>query len=244
MSPIGDYTKEPAMTLRNRPRILASAFLIALLAARHARADPTAAPTPEPARLHGPEAPDGQFPSHVFQLDAHAPKRAQIGFTFGLSQPILAHGFNAAIDVRYGRLVLTYSHGQGLDVTPALSSNERAAGMTLQEPFTTGGGAGIVLIDELWILADVKVHHFVADTPVDHRTYTNVTVGVELGWRFFVWKGFNIDLVARYWPQVYSSAGQGITLHDANGRPFLHHPMAQGIDGFVPNVLLGWAFDL
>jgi hypothetical protein len=228
------------------PRLAVSLMaLVSTIAALGGRAlaEEALASSP-PARAHGPEAPDDQFPSHVFRLEAHQPQRVQLGFDFGLNQPILMHGFNAAVDVRYKRLVLTYSHGQGLDSTWALSDSEKAAGMTLREPYTTGGGIGVVLIDELWVLADFKVHHFEADTPLDHAAYTNVTIGGEIGWRYFIWKGFNVALVARYWPNVYSSAGSGITLHDASGRPFFHEPMQQGYGGFFGNVLVGWAFDL
>jgi len=199
--------------------------------------------TPQ-ARAHGPEAPDDQFPSHVFELEARAPKRVQLGFNFGLSQPILTHGFNAAVEVRYRRLVLTYSHGQGLDYTPFESDAERNAGAKLALPWTTGGGVGIVLIDELWLLADLKVHHFEVDTGVDHASYSTVTLGGELGWRFFVWKGFNLAFVARYWPNVYSTSGSGVIIHDAKGKPFVDPPAQQGYSGLLANILVGWAFDL
>jgi hypothetical protein len=168
----------------------------------------------------------------------------QLGFNYGLSQPILMHGFNAAAELRYGRLMLTYSHGQGLDYARFESAAEKSAGARLGLPWTTGGGVGVVLVDELWLLADVKVHHFQVDTPVDHAEYSTMTVGGELGWRFFVWKGFNVALVARYWPNVYSSAGSGVVLHDANGKPFVDPAAQQGSSGLLANVLVGWAFDL
>jgi hypothetical protein len=206
------------------------------------RADPERT-CPGPTRLHGPSAPASQFPSHVFQLAAHQPERVQLAFHYGLVQPILLHGFNAAVDVRYRRMVLTYSHGQGLDATRFESPSEKSAGMTLHEPWTTGGGAGILLIDELWVLADFKVHRLEAETASDRATYTNVTVGVELGYRYFLWKGLNVGLVARYWPNVYSSAGHGVTLHDPSGKAFVHEPLEQGYKGFFANVLLGWAFE-
>jgi len=222
------------------------ALACALVATAQADAGPSV-PAPArvaSARLHGPQAPAAQFPSHVFRLAARQPPSVQLAFHYGLLQPIVMHGFNAAVDVRYKRLVLTYSHGQGLDATRFESASEQAAGMTLLEPWTTGGGVGVLLIDELWILADVKVHRFAAATEVDSATYTNVTVGLELGWRFFLWKGFNIGLVVRYWPNVYSSAGSGVTLHDASGKAFVHEPMQQGQSGVFGNALLGWAFDL
>ena len=197
-----------------------------------------------PIRAHGPDAPDGQFPSHIFQWEAHAPHRVQIGFNYGLSQPLLTHGFNAAVDVRYKRLVATYSHGQGLDYARFETDREKTAGAAVKLPWTTGGGVGVLLIDELWILADFKVHHFLVDTAVDHLAYSTVTIGAELGWRYFVWKGFNVALVARYWPNVYSTSGKGVTLHDQSGTAFLDPPEKQGDAGFLANVLIGWAFNL
>jgi hypothetical protein len=229
----------------HRPFVLLLVASISIVLGWRGRAFALEPPaSPPPPRAHGPEAPDDQFPSHVFRLEAHQPRRVQLGFDFGLTQPILLHGFNAAVDVRFKRVILTYSHGQGLDATPFLGSTEKAAGMTLREPYSTGGGVGVLLIDELWVLADFKVHHFEADTALDRQTYTNVTIGGEIGWRYFVWKGFNVALVARYWPNVYSTAGRGITMRDATGKPFFHEPLQQGYDGLFGNVLVGWAFDL
>jgi hypothetical protein len=229
--------------LRSVVPIAILAIFLGALTSRSARADdgPQAATA---ARAHGPQAPDDQFPSHVFQWQAHAPQRVQLGFTYGLSQPILAHGFNAAVEVRYKRLVATYSHGQGLDYARFETSQEKANAVAVKLPWTTGGGIGVLLIDELWVLADFKVHRFDVDTAVDHLSYTTVTLGAELGWRYFIWKGFNVALVARYWPNVYSSAGRGVTLHDQNGRTFVDPPAQQGYSGLLANVLVGWAFDL
>ncbi len=217
--------------------VLSFAFVVAFvsLTVTPARADVVA---------HGPEAPASKFPSHELQLAAHQPERLQLAFHWGHSQPILLHGFNAAADVRYKRLVLTYSHGVGLDTTSLLNATERNAGMTLHEPWTTGGGVGILLVDELWVLVDLKVHHFEAETRLERRSYTNVTLGGEIGWRYFLWKGLNVGVVARYWPQIHSSAGNGVAMHDASGKTFVHAPQQQGYGGFFGNVLLGWAFDL
>jgi hypothetical protein len=66
------------------------------------------------------------------------------------------------VDVRYKRLLLTYSHGAGLDVSSLANATEKAAGMVIREPWTTGGGVGAILVDELWVLADLKAHHFEA----------------------------------------------------------------------------------
>lgn len=217
--------------------VVAALISCALLGARPARAETT--PTG-----HGPGAPGDQFPSHRFQLAPHEPPGVQLAFNYGLLQPLVLHGFNAAVEVRYRRLVATYSHGQGLDFTRFDTADEKAAGATVRVPWSTGGGVGVLLIDELWILADFKVHRFSVDTAADHAAYTVVTVGAELGWRFFLWKGLNVALVARYWPNVYSTAGKGVTLHRPTGEAFIDPPAQQGYSGLFANVLVGWAFDL
>lgn len=193
---------------------------------------------------HGPSGPDDQFPSHHFQLSPHQPRGVQLAFNYGLSQPILLHGFNAAVEVRYRRFLATYSRGQGLDYARFETADEMGAGAAVKMPWTTGGGVGLLLIDELWVLADVKAHRFSIDTAADHAGYTVITLGAELGWRYFIWKGFNVALVARYWPNVYSTAGKGVTLHRTNGETFIDPPAQQGAAGFLANVLVGWAFDL
>jgi hypothetical protein len=196
------------------------------------------------APAHGPSAPDDQFPSHRFTLAAHAPERVQLAMHYGLLQPVLLHGFNAAVDVRWRRLVFTYSHGAGLDVTSTIDSTEQKAGMTLREPWTTGGGLGVLLLDELWVLADLKVHHFEPEVGAQRASYETITVGGEIGWRFFVWKGFNIAVVGRYWPNVWSSAQGGVTFKTPGGQTFVHEPAQQGNAGLFANVLVGWAFGL
>jgi hypothetical protein len=59
--------------------------LVEPIPAEVARAPDVSPQVVEPLRAHGPDAPDGQFPSQVFQWEAHAPRRMQIAFTYGLS---------------------------------------------------------------------------------------------------------------------------------------------------------------
>jgi hypothetical protein len=195
---------------------------------------------------HGPAAGSDQFPSHELQL---APRRplAQLGFHYGLLQPILTRGFNAAIDVRLGRLVLSYSHGQGLEVSRApgvLTAAEDAAGMRLTMPYSTGGGIGITLFDELYTMADVKLHRFEAYAGGELARYTTVTVGAEIGWRWFLWKGLHVTPVIRFWPNVWDDApAGGVMVATATGT-LAHAPAQQGASGLFANVLVGWAFDV
>jgi hypothetical protein len=193
---------------------------------------------------HGPTATQAAFPSHNFALAPHTAEN-QLGFTFGLNQPLLAHGFNAAVEYRRGRWIATYSHGQGLDVTNlALNDSERAAGMHLNMPYTTGGGVGIVLLDELYVLADVKLHHYEAYAGAGLAHYSTMTVGGEVGWRFYIWKGLHVTPVLRYWPNVWDDAPAGGVMVPTPTGTIVHKPAQQGYGGWFPNVLVGWSFEL
>ncbi len=192
---------------------------------------------------HGPAAPGDAF-AHRFQLRAHQPDRPQIAFHFGLLQPLLLRGFNAAVDLRWGRFIATYSHGQGLDVDLApgtLTDAETQAGLEIFLPYSTGFGVGAVLFDELYALIDFKLHSYSLRLNDSQLSYQTITVGAELGYRLFLWKGLHVAPVLRFWPNVWSSL--------ENGRLFLgpdiqHEALKQGFGGFFMNVLVGWAFEV
>lgn len=192
-------------------------------------------------------ADDGRsgFPSHEFSLAPHVVSSPHLAVHFGLVQPLLLHGFNAAIDLRYDRFIFSYSHGVALhfDLLPgALTPEEDAAGVTLFAPFSTGFGVGMLLIDELYVMADFKLHHIhaaVGDGEV--ASYTTVTIGAEIGWRFFIWDGFFVSPVLRYWPNVWDSAPDGGVLLSNGMR---HEPISQGTSGFFGNLLVGYDFEL
>lgn len=198
-----------------------------------------------PKRGHGPTAPGKGF-GHRFQLRAHMPDRAQLSFHFGLIQPILLQGFNAAVDVRYKRFIATYSHGHGLHVDRApgvRSEAEVDAGVKVFEPYTTGFGVGLTIIDELYMLADFKLHGFEVTHDGAVSRYQTITVGGEIGYRLFLWKGLHIAPVIRYWPTVWTSLPDRTLVLDEDAA--LEHSMVrQGLSGLFFNVLVGWSFSL
>ncbi|MBX2801272.1 MAG: hypothetical protein KTR31_26580 [Myxococcales bacterium] len=170
----------------------------------------------------------------------------QVSVHAGLIQPVLLRGFNAAADVRYKRLVLTYSHGEGLDLTRTpgvLPEAQRDAGVRVRMPWTTGFGVGAQVVDELQVLVDFKAHRFEVDTGLDPASYTTLTVGAEVGYRLFVWEGLFVHPVVRFWPNVWTSQPAGFALETEAGA-FRHDPLSQGVGGLFGNVLLGWAFDV
>lgn len=192
------------------------------------------------ADLHGPSAPANRF-AHRFRLEAHTPL-LQLSAHAGLLQPILLRGFNAALDVRVRRFVLSYSHGEGLEgleALGALTPTAQSRGATLSMPFSTGGGIGVTLIDELYVLLDVKFHRFALVDGDQRFEYSTLTLGGEVGYRLFLWKGAHLALAVRYWPNVWSSIPNGAAVRGEN-----HRAAEQGFHGLFANVLFGWAFDV
>lgn len=196
----------------------------------------------EPVRDgHGQHAAMSKFLSHQFQLAPHVHPQPELSMHFGLSQPSLFHGANVALDVRFHRFLLSYSHGAALNLnaTPSagLSKRDRDAGVSLYTPWTTGGGFGVILLDELYLMVDLKVHRFEAALRDDQVKYTTVSVGGELGYRLFLWRGLFAQAALRYWPNVYSSLKSDkaqLGTHTHHAKDF----------GFFGNVMLGWAFDV
>jgi hypothetical protein len=176
---------------------------------------------------------------------AVADPETELGFHFGLVQPTLMRGFNAAVELRHERWIATYSHGQGLEaskIAGTLTDAEDAADMRLMLRYSTGGGVGYRLWRDLYVLADVKLHHYEAYAGAGLAEYSTVTVGGELGWRFMVWRGLHVTPVLRFWPNVWDSGD--VMVPTANGDVLRHEPAKQGVGGVFANVLVGWTFDV
>ncbi len=200
-----------------------------------------AARQPKPRDEHAYHAPVTAFPSHQFQLAPRWHETPQLALHFGLLQPIALQGFNAAIDVRWGPMLASYSHGQGLNYSAngglGLGRDDKAADLGLRSPWTTGGGIGVVLLDELYVMADFKVHRYEATLGDKSAAYTTVSVGGELGYRLFAWRGLFLQSMLRYWPNVYTS----LPSDQVKLGNYTHQ--AKNLNLFV-NLSLGWAFEV
>lgn len=212
-------------------------------------AAPSAEPGPKsqttatsvPRDAHAYQASYTTFPSHRFRAAPRWHEAPELSVHFGLIQPLLLGGFNAAMDLRWGPILATYSHGQGLDYSArdgiGLTGSDREAGLELRSPWTTGGGIGVVLVDELWALVDFKAHRYEATLADDHAAYTTVSIGGELGYRLFAWRGLFVQTMVRYWPNVYTSLPEGqVKLGN-------HTHQATNLNFFV-NLAAGWAFEI
>lgn len=181
------------------------------------------------------------FPSHDFRVAPRWHERPEVSVHFGLLQPVALEGFNAAMDLRWGPLLASYSHGQGLNYGAngglGLDAADKAVGLELRSPWTTGGGVGVILLDELWVMVDVKAHRYEATLNEEHAAYTTVSVGGELGYRLFAWRGLFLQSMLRYWPNVHTS----LSSDEVKLGNYTHR--AKNLNLFV-NLSLGWAFEI
>lgn len=190
------------------------------------------------------------FPSHHFQWRAHTPEALQLSFNFGLVQLELG-GLNLSFELRWKRLWVAYQHGMWLTLNRldaiglsslGMSRAERDQRLHMYLPYSTGFGAGILLVDELWLGAELTVSRFEVGAPGGAAArYTTLSIGAVIGWRFFVWRGLYAGLYVRYWPTLSSTLGRaGVALSSERG-PVVHTAHAFN---FYPNMSLGYAFDL
>jgi hypothetical protein len=232
---------------------LASAFMIACWAQNSAAQtappnDSASAKQPAPGSpsisetAHGPNS--SAFPSHHFQFAPHSPERVQLGVNFGLVQLAL-HGVNVALELRYKRLWLEYSHGEALTLNhlpSTLTAAERAQNLHVYVPYTTGFGVGATVLDELWVGMEFKLHRYeVSNGAGFEKSYETASIGPVVGYKLFIWRGLYTDLYARYWPNVASTLKHGEVSYAGPEGERTHEAHDWGL---FANASLGWAFDL
>jgi hypothetical protein len=204
----------------------------------------TVAPPAEPIaeEHHGPSS--NRFPSHDFQWAPHSAK-GQVDINFGLLQLVLG-GLNVAIELRYRRLWLEYSHGMDLTLNnvPGLTmtQTERSENLHIFMPYTTGFGVGLTILDELWFGFEFKTHRYEVNAPGGPVAYYQTfSMGPVLGYKFFIFRGLYLNAYFRYWPNVASSLDNGqVALTGTNGT-VMHSAHDFNVFG---NFALGYAFDL
>jgi hypothetical protein len=163
----------------------------------------------------------------------------------GLMQWVAWGGGNIAAQLKFGHWVAEYSHGQALQLERlgglGLTADERAAGVSVGMPWTTGGGFGYQLTPELHVLIELKLHRYrVADDFGQELEYTSFTVGPGIFYDLYLYKGLFVQPNLRWWPTVASSFDSGSTLTADDGSTY--RPVRHDLMPFV-NVNIGWTFD-
>jgi hypothetical protein len=187
----------------------------------------------------------------------------KVNVLFGLTQPLLAKGFNVEGNYIHNRLIFDYSHGVSLDFSGTSATKElRRQHVAVHLPWTTGFGIGYRLKEWLNVRIEPKWHRFElyydGETQnVDSKIISYDTFSLGLGlygaYRPFKHKenflsGLLISPSVRYWPAVSS------TLKDDNFTYRNKHTndterletLDPGI-GFTPlvvNISVGYSFSV
>jgi hypothetical protein len=162
----------------------------------------------------------------------------------GLAQWTLFGGGNVAGQLKFGRAVVEYSHGQGLRLDQAaafgLTKSERDAGVDLALVWTTGGGVGVQITPNLHVLVEVKAHRYEArGADANTLRYTTYTVGPGVFYDLYLYKGLFLQPSLRWWPTVASTydGDRSLTGADGTSRRHARHDLMP-----FPNVSIGWTF--
>jgi hypothetical protein len=187
----------------------------------------------------------------------------KINVLFGLSQPLLCHGFNTEFNYIHKRLIIDFSTGVLLEFKGnTLPRALREQGVDLHMPWTTGFGLGYRLTEWLNIRIEPKWHRFEyyyddeSKYPASEITsYNTFTLGLGVYGCYQPFKkkesflkGITIAPSIRYWPTVASSLkGNQFTYADqrtgANETIKTYGP-GIGLTPLVINISVGYSFHL
>lgn len=223
------------------------ACLMAAAGAQPAPAEPTAAAataiTAEPAAGDASSPAAGAAPAEVAppRLD---PYRTRPSVMLGLGQWIVFGGGNVAAQLKRGRFVFEYSHGQALDfsrISFSQTSAENDAGVEVTAPWTTGGGFGYQITPKLHVLLELKAHHYqVRDVAGGKTEYTTFTAGPGIFYDFYLTRNLFLQPNLRWWPTIASTYDREASLMAEDGGTYKHE--RHDLPPFV-NMNLGWTFD-
>ena len=163
----------------------------------------------------------------------------------GLIQWTAFGGGNIAGQLKAGRFVVEYSHGQALKLDRVaalgLTSEERDAGVGVAMTWTTGGGFGVQITPHLHVLVEAKAHRYEITGANANQSldYTTFTVGPGVFYDLYLYKGLFVQPVIRWWPTIASTYDGKGTLSRADGTTYRHE--RHDLLPFV-NVNVGYTF--
>src|SRR5450432_396850 len=145
---------------------------------------------------------------------------------FGLSQPVLCHGFNFEFNYIHKRIIFDFSQGVFLEFKGNALPNElRNQGVDLHMPWTVGFGVGYRISEWLNLRVEPKWHRFEFYYDNENKyqsnqitSYNTFTLGLGLYGSYQPFKkkenllkGITIAPSIRYWPTVASTKKNNFT---------------------------------
>jgi hypothetical protein len=186
----------------------------------------------------------------------------KVNLLFGLSQPIVAHGFNFEINYVHDRFIFDFSQGVGLTFSGnAIPASLRQQGLEMHMPWTTGFGVGYRITDWINLRVEPKWHRFEFNytngpqqTGNEITSYNTVTLGLGLYGCYLPFKkktnflkGIMISPSLRYWPTVNSTLkGNSFSYYNKNMESMqqvkTYGPGIQ-LSPWIVNVSIGYSFE-
>jgi hypothetical protein len=139
---------------------------------------------------------------------------------FGLSQPLVAHGFNVEFNYVHSRFIFDFSTGMSLSFTGnTLPASLQEQIVEVHMPWTTGVGIGYRFTDWINLRIEPKWHRFEFNyqngsqsVSNEITSYNTVTLGLGLYGCYLPFKkktnalkGIMISPSVRYWPTLTST---------------------------------------
>jgi hypothetical protein len=162
----------------------------------------------------------------IFQIGVKAQDwqtEKRFNVLFGLSQPLVAHGFNVELNYVHNRFIFDFSQGVGLTFSGnAIPASLQQQGVEVHMPWTTGFGIGYRFTDWINLRIEPKWHLFEFNyengqqlTSNEITSYNTVTLGLGLYGCYLPFKkktnslkGIMISPSVRYWPTVNSTLSE------------------------------------
>lgn len=170
-----------------------------------------------------------------------------LSFHFGLHQALADGNFDAASDLRVGRLVMTLGDGKVLAVArrpSALTLEVDEEALRIVSPISAGAQVGVDFGHGAFAAVDAKLHSTDLFIGTESTRYRALTAGAAVGWRYRVWRDLTITTSMRYWPQVWDDAPDaGAEVRTASGEVRRHLALDVHEAGFLASVLVGWSWD-
>jgi hypothetical protein len=197
--------------------------------------------------------------THLFAQNNSPLLDTRVNVLFGLNQPLL-NGFNAEVNLFYKRLAFDYSHGISLNLDNSLlDATNKALGLDVHIPWTTGFGVGYRFNDWFNLRAEPKWHKFELYHQGDAQTEANriaayttfsLGIGAYANLRPFkkqdnFLKGIMVAPSIRWWPRVASSLDNNQLEFQSRtqNQRVTHEAMQVGISNtpLIVNISIGYS---
>jgi hypothetical protein len=186
----------------------------------------------------------------------------RVNILFGLSQPVIAHGFNVEFNYVNDRFIFDFSTGVDLSFSGnTLPASLQQQGVEVHMPWTTGIGIGYRLTDWINLRVEPKWHRFEFNyqneqqsTSNEITSYNTVTLGLGLYgcWLPFkkkanALKGIMISPSVRFWPTIRSTlAGDSFSYfntHTESIQQIKTYGPGIKLSPWIVNVSIGYSFE-